>query len=984
MDDTMELEPIDIGRLEETVIAFYRSNSQEQAITHEWLTRAESSKWAWQFSWELMQPGKVQEVQFFGAITLQSKLMKYWHEVPPESREELKQKILSTILQFAGGPKLVLNRLCLSLAAYIVHMLDEWPHAIEEVIDSFQSQRMPNVSREVQLWIMLEVLMGIPEEAQVIHTSVKRAALRGEIGKRVPLVLQTAETYLKQQLQSEEWDDEAHGNMLRAVKVVSVWIRSIGYSIEGCVTICAVMLEIVRKCYWPCIRSGVGCLSADENELAETCLKAMVNIIVQPDCHNYPKTASLLIKMFLDSLSDITCFEWKRENENEDIIVHIYMLFVSAVERHSNLFLSAITSNNPELHTIWTRMVNEILHCTDKPGIYPVEESCSTMALAFWYMLQGDVFAMSIEEEKIKCWEHIKPLYAHLTTILVRKCEQPDEQSLDKWNSDDLECFRCYRQDISDTFMYCYDVLQDFILVVLGNMLDEAIVELQQHPTHWTKLEACIYSFQSVAEHFNGEESRQIPKLMRVLSEIPYDTLNDKLLGTALETVGSYCSWLVDNPTYIPPAIDLLVRGLSSSMSAQATLGLKELSRDCQMQLRPYAVPLLDACQASLATGRMKNSDAVRLMFCVGKLMSLLPPEQIPNYLDIIVSPCFEELQAICQDRNQRTPAKRIRTIFRLNMISTLFSSLNTDLDEEQQNVQNENVQPVLLVMQTTMPIFRQIAGMWVEEIDVLEAACNALRHAIVNLRDSFRPMLQDLCYFIVASFQTRCCAPTLEISKTAIVIFYREESCQALMKQLLFEFIMHSFKLFENTPSQNFSNISDTMEMFFACLTQIIKKVPQVLEDETIAYDRLVFYATRAMTLPENGPIRNSIQYITHFVMQSRNHAHITEVVLKSGEMIVHTAMTCVGYLTPRQQVDKFADVFLSLNKKYPAELILWLRAVMRVSNFPTDLVTEEDKTRFVSLIIKVKVNKRLLQQHISEFAIKSRGLVTVQSPVN
>ncbi|EDW67091.1 importin-13 [Drosophila virilis] len=975
----MDFETISIEQLEEAVIVFYRSTSQEQAITHEWLTKAEASPQAWQFSWQLMQLGKSQEVQFFGAITLHSKLMKYWHEVPPENREELKQKILETIVQFAGGPKLVLNRLCLSLSAFIVHMLEDWPCAIEEVIETFQNQRIPNVTADVQLWIMLEVLQGIPEEAQVIHTSVKRVTLRAEIGKRVPLVLQTVEAYLKQQMNTE-WDTEGYNNMARAVKCVSVWIRSIGYSIESCVSICSVMLELVNKCYWPCIRSGVGCMSADENELAETCLKAMVSIIVQPDCHNYPKTAAVLIKMFLDSLCDITQREWRRDNDNEDIIVHIYMLFVSAVERHSALFLSGITATDPELFSIWCRMVHEILQCTDKPGIYPVEESCSTMALAFWYMLQGDVFAMP-DEEKRKCWEHIKPLYAHLTTVLVRKSEQPDESSIDKWNSDDLECFRCYRQDISDTFMYCYDVLDDYILEILAAMLDEAIAELQTHPTHWTKLEACIYSFQSVAEHFGGEESRQIPKLMRVLSEIPYEKLNEKLLGTALETIGSYCSWLMDNPTFIPPAIDLLVRGLNSTMSAQATLGLKELCRDCQLQLKPYAEPLLDACQATLSAGRMKNSDSVRLMFSIGKLMSLLPPEQIPKYLDIIVSPCFEELQTICQ-AGATTPAARIRTIFRLNMISTLFSSLNTDVDEELKDV--HNVQPVLLVMEKTMPIFRLIAELWVEELDVLEAACSALKHAIVNLGSSFRPMLQDLCYFIVASFQTRCCAPTLEITKTAIIVFFSEESCKPLMQQLLLEFVKHSFKLFENTPHENFSNISDTMEMFFACLTQIIKKVPQVLEDKTIAYDRLIYYAQRAMTLPENGPIRASTQFVTQFLMQSRNHAHMTEVVLASGEQILHTVMICVGYMTPRQQVDKFADVFLSMNKKYPAEMAVWLKTVMSVPNFPTELISEAEKSRYVTLIIKVKFNKRLLQQHLTELAGKTRGLVPLQSPAN
>lgn len=54
-------------------------------------------------------------------------------------------------------------------------------------------------------------------------------------------------------------------------------------------------------------------------------------------------------------------------------------------------------------------------------------------------------------------------------------------------------------------------------------------------------------------------------------------------------------------------------------------------------------------------------------------------------------------------------------------MISTLFSSLNTDLDEDDQIEDLENVQPVLIVMQKTMPIFRQIAELWVEEMDVLE-----------------------------------------------------------------------------------------------------------------------------------------------------------------------------------------------------------------------------------------------------------------------
>lgn len=57
-----------------------------------------------------------QEVQFFGAVTLHSKLLKYFSEVPKENYEELKQKLLETIVIFANGPKIVLNRLCIAVS----------------------------------------------------------------------------------------------------------------------------------------------------------------------------------------------------------------------------------------------------------------------------------------------------------------------------------------------------------------------------------------------------------------------------------------------------------------------------------------------------------------------------------------------------------------------------------------------------------------------------------------------------------------------------------------------------------------------------------------------------------------------------------------------------------------------------------------------------------------------------------------------------
>lgn len=134
---------------------------------------------------------------------------------------------------------------------------------------------------------------------------------------------------------------------------------------------------------------------------------------------------------------------------------------------------------------------------------------------------------------------------------------------------------------------------------------------------------------------------------MKVLNQIPYETLCDQILGTALEAIGAYCEWFRENPEYLPSCIELLVRGLSSTQAPQATLGLKDICRECQPELKAYAQPLLHACEQSLLSGRLKHAECVRLMFSIGKLMSMLPEAQILPSLDTVVSPCFEELQAI-------------------------------------------------------------------------------------------------------------------------------------------------------------------------------------------------------------------------------------------------------------------------------------------------------------------------------------------------
>lgn len=111
------------------------------------------------------------------------------------------------------------------------------------------------------------------------------------------------------------------------------------------------------------------------------------------------------------------------------------------------------------------------------------------------------------------------------------------------WSLDDKEVFRCYRQDISDTYMYCYNVLNLEMLDILTTKLTEVLSKETGNgytPTpKWNEIETCLHAFCAIAESIEME-NLYLPKLMMTIKDIPFNDLHVKVMTTALETVGKF------------------------------------------------------------------------------------------------------------------------------------------------------------------------------------------------------------------------------------------------------------------------------------------------------------------------------------------------------------------------------------------------------------------------------------------------------------
>lgn len=1010
--------------LEKAVSVFYRSEGIQQAEAHQWLSEAQNSPQAWSFVWDLLHPQRSSEVQFFAATTLHTKLLKYWNEVPVDHYDMLKKRILEAIVNFAMGPKIVLNRLCITLSAYIIHTVpSHWPKAFEELVSSFQPQYLPNVEPERVIWILLEILTVIPVEFQstTLATSQRNRvkAVLQDVSKDILKVVDMCLVPIP----NASFDMANLTTYLHASKCASTWIQLGGVNIDECSRIINLLTDLTCFVYWNrCDPEG---MFSEEMELTEVTLEAISSIIQHPHTHKYRTYVIKHTETMLNSFSKILQVERQNADQNKDIVNNIYTLLITTADTHCKLFLSHLipTTNPNDSPHITHMLLQTILECTNAPGSYPIDETCSTLTFGFWYTLQDDV--MSGDQQPMLLLQEIKPYYRQLVAILLQKANFPRDEKSSSWTLDDKEMFRCYRQDIADTYMYCYAILNLEMLDTLHTHLSEALAQLS-----WPGIESCLHAFTAVAESIEME-NLYLPKLMLALKDIPFAELsaqNKRVLCASLETVGAYSEWMADHPDMLVHVVPLVVASLADEQAApSATIALKELTHNCQKYLGgAWADVILTACQVALQNGRLKLAENVRIMSTMGRVLSILPIDHCMQFLNAVLPPSFEELRTLISQEQDSSTATVIST--KLKMLSALFGSLHmapaVQLDivaetskdnrdqreQQQQQQQQQQPQPLLMIVQNTMPLYCMIGKQYCKNAEVMGVLWGLIKHVITTLLDDSKPLLTEMLELMVSVYRTQPQSCVLHVARTILILFGNERDCAPLLQQLLVELVTATLQLClqcqqqQNTIAANngqqprclLSEHSDVLEGFFVMLAQVYKKVPRLamaasrtnmaaLEDVDgggPVYDAGALFecAVVCLSMPELQCLKHCTAFLVNFIGHSREYSQAA-VVQNYGESLVMRVLICIGGSAPKSSIDVLSEILLVLNKKYCDNLARWLHSLLLQDAFPTNRVTVAQKQHFIKLILREKANKRKLTEAVTDFMLQCRGLYKIDT---
>ncbi|XP_077981150.1 importin-13-like [Glandiceps talaboti] len=927
---------------------YYDPNLANKDTAQKWLIRAQRVPQAWQYCWALLDLEKPPEVQFFGASALHIRISRSWNELHPDQYANLRTQLFQNIFTFASKTRIVLTRLCVAMSAFVLNTIPEvWPHAIKDIIETFQQNTVPSLDDTQKCTSLLELLTVLPEE---FHTCPMAQSRKGYVRHELQIGLQSVLPLLQGLLSSESPMEIRH----QALKCFSSWV-TFGIPLTDIESMIHMLFQLIHS-----------------PDLFDTCIDALVNVLCNPIAYKYPHTVIKMVPLVLQ-LRDL--FTSAVQEKDMDRCQGICRLAVSIGENHSKAILEC--SDEYKQHVM--ELTRFILGFSALPGHYPVDETISNIPFGFWYILQDDI--ISAEAEKFQEYTYIyTPIYMSLVEILISKVQYPDESEYEGWTADEKEELRCYRQDIADTLMYAYTLLREPLLNNLYGMLATMVTQGNQS---WQMLEACLFAFRSIAEGGEYGSDVCVLNLMTLLPQIPMS--NIRLAATAMYMLGAYAEWLADMPSALGNVIPLLLSGIhNTDLAVASTMALKDICSECVPHLTPYANDILSSAEAAFQGNVMKSRELIRLMSTVGFTLSSLSLPETMSYLQVLIGPLLQQLETLANEQPSANSKSGIQ--MRISMLAMLFSTLDfkrQDETEEQKKrapSQASEPQPVLLVLRQAFPIIHKILSQWLSDVGIVEAVCEMLKKALRTLLDDIAPLVPQLSQVLIQIYSVIPQASILDLSKMLIILFSDSETYLPAVKALYVQLTTKTLSLFQTSAIHE---QTDVVESFMALTAQLLKKHPHIVV--TSECNPLSSYQIGlvALTLPESATVKSTTNAFCEFINQSEKFPILEQIVRDYGRSLLEIVLKAIGGAGQRQLMDHMADIIMALNRHCFSHFCKWLEEFFQIPEFPSSRASKEEKERFKKAVIRERVNKRKMRETVTEFTLICRGLIGTEYAV-
>ncbi|XP_013134377.1 PREDICTED: importin-13 isoform X2 [Papilio polytes] len=918
--------------LEYAVNVFYNGEQNEKTNAHTWLTTAQRAPEAWNFVWELLQPHKGTEIQFYAATTLHTKILRCWNEVPPESYEELKEKILQAVTSYSQGPKIVTNRLCISLAAVILQL-----GATDLATTLRPLSNVENTS------LLLEVLTVIPEEynSMTMGTAL-RTKNQNALLHACPAVLDDMLRYLQSVYNDYSKSppcEETVKSWLNVATCAGSWLSMAcadcmdynSASVPDFAPLCRALLTVVHVLY--------SCSEAVSDVSLEACEAALSAVRAAgggAGSLRRPVAAHQLLADLLQLADRVLARDNVPNSINEELVSAVITCLVSVADCHSRHVVRGVEAGQRAPR----HALELLLAAQAAPGHYPLHETRSHFVFSFWYTLQDEISNTCDSKRGVPAvWLDV---FSRLLLALVAKAEAPADCDL---SQDDQELLRCYRQDISDTITYCFCVLEDNIWKVLEEAYPVGGCEARQ--------EAVLFAFLAVGEIRLTKQALTPPiaALLQHAVGAARSARTAHLLDTALDCLGGYSSWLSSSCSL--EEAELARRSISAAGAAlqrspaRAAHALRKLCAECDVLAASMAQDIVSAAQSGMV--RCDSFVRRQLAGAAGAALAAAPLDVAAPLLQKLAQPMLLDL------RSQAAEGVRARAAAECG--AALLTALSAA--------------PALAgdLFQAMLPALENFT----QHADLLEAMYKVLEQALSSLLEACAPHMPQVAQLTVAGFHTQPCAQGLLVLNLMMLISYETwPEAGRVLRACVSASAARAAADVRADP--------DLTSHLFLTLSTLTKKIPESLQWIEDLLSQLVELACRCVTVWEAQTARGACTWL--IALAARRPAPL----LPHAPALTAAAVCCIGGASPRAQVSALSELLLALNRAewgavagavQGAGLRAWLHAALDVDGFPSHHATHTHKQKFITAILKEKNNRRIVFEAAQEFSLVCRGLI-------
>lgn len=282
--------------------------------------------------------------------------------------------------------------------------------------------------------------------------------------------------------------------------------------------------------------------------------------------------------------------------------------------------------------------------------------------------------------------------------------------------------------------------------------------------------------------------------------------------------MGAYAEWIGEHPDpWLERVLRIVTLGLTrGSVTAPfATMALKDLARECEQQLTPFAPSILNTIEQTLPNVTPGCAEGLRLMYAAGKLLNTLPSvdEQLAH-LDATLGLCIIKIRELLE---QPWFLARGAVMNQLKMATMFFSTLEGSIGKA--------------VLDGLLPIFSQIVAHpeWGQDNFTLEEMYICAQKSLTSLlhpEEDARPLLPILA----SSYKTWPHPAALNLLRQLVLLFGRDPNNVIGPVFADISSITLSGIRACRSVNGNLSDWAELMEAYLGLLAQICKKNTRML----------------------------------------------------------------------------------------------------------------------------------------------------------